>query len=132
MQYDDFVGQVQNRAKLSSGGEAVKAIRATLDTLSRRLPADDVRKIEAQLPEEIAFYLQMGEETLDKIDLDQFFSEIQKKEDLGLNTSVFHCRAVMSVLCDALSPGEVEKLKRELPEEYAPLLESGAEGRLQS
>ncbi len=37
MQYDQFVGQVQSRAPLASNGEAIAAIRATLETLGERL-----------------------------------------------------------------------------------------------
>jgi uncharacterized protein (DUF2267 family) len=38
MQHDEFIGQVQNRAKLPSRGEAEGATRATLETLGERIP----------------------------------------------------------------------------------------------
>lgn len=37
MQYEQFVGQVQNRGRMASQGEAVRAICATLETLGERL-----------------------------------------------------------------------------------------------
>ncbi|MGM0669506.1 MAG: DUF2267 domain-containing protein, partial [Gemmatimonadota bacterium] len=56
MNYDDFVGEVQHRARLPSSGDAVKAIRSTLETLGRRLHGGEARDLAAQLPEEIARY----------------------------------------------------------------------------
>jgi hypothetical protein len=38
MQYDQFVGQVQDRARLADSGAATAAIRATLETLGERIP----------------------------------------------------------------------------------------------
>jgi len=35
MNYDEFIGQVQYRAELGSRGEAVRATRATLQTLAQ-------------------------------------------------------------------------------------------------
>ena len=37
MQYDEFVGQVQSRAKLGTTGDAVRPIRATPETLAEWL-----------------------------------------------------------------------------------------------
>jgi hypothetical protein len=38
MQHDEFVGQVQARARLADTGRAESAIRATLETLGERIP----------------------------------------------------------------------------------------------
>ena len=37
MQHDEFIAQVQARARLSSRGDAERATRATLETLAERL-----------------------------------------------------------------------------------------------
>jgi len=43
---------------------------------------------------------------------------------------VHHARAVISVLTEAVSNGEIDDLRSGLPEEYAPLFEAGSEGEL--
>jgi uncharacterized protein (DUF2267 family) len=57
MKHDEFIGQVQHRAKLASRGEAEVATRATLETLAERLFKDEPANAVAQLPKGIADYL---------------------------------------------------------------------------
>jgi uncharacterized protein (DUF2267 family) len=38
MRHDEFIGHVQQRARLSSRGDAERASRATLETLGERVP----------------------------------------------------------------------------------------------
>ena len=52
MQLDDFPGQVQNRARLATPDEALRATGATLQTLGERLPGTAPGKRAAQLPGE--------------------------------------------------------------------------------
>lgn len=40
MNFDEFTGQVQHRLELPGTGETVRAIRATLMTLGKRIPAN--------------------------------------------------------------------------------------------
>ena len=53
MEHDEFVGQVQNRARLGSRGDAERAIRATLETLAERIADGTAQNLAAQLPVEI-------------------------------------------------------------------------------
>ena len=57
MRMYEFVGQVQNGARLASMEQALMATRATLETLAERLGADDSRHLAAQLPDGIGQYL---------------------------------------------------------------------------
>ena len=54
MQYDQFIGEVQNRARLPSEGEAIAAVRATLQTLAERLAGGATDNLAAQLPKRSA------------------------------------------------------------------------------
>ena len=131
MQYDDFVNQVQHRAHLSSSGEAVTAIRATLETLSERIQPGACKNLGAQLPSEIAHYLD-GAMPPERFGLDEFFERVSVKEGTGLNTGVFHARSVISVLEDAVSGGEIEDVRASLPEAFSPLFDSGSEGKMKA
>ena len=59
MEHDEFIGQVQHRARLGSRGDAERATRATLETLAERIADGAANNLAAQLPNEI------GEHALD-------------------------------------------------------------------
>lgn len=44
--------------------------------------------------------------------------------------TVHHTRAVIAVLQDAVSRGEIEDVRSQLPEESEPLFEAGSEGEM--
>ena len=129
MLHAPFMHQVQRRARLSASGEAVKAIHATLQTLGERLQPGAARNLGAQLPEEIAHYLD-GAAGQESFDADEFVERICFHEGTGLHTGIFHARAVISVLQEAVSAGEIEDIRSSLPKSYAPLFDSGAEGTM--
>jgi len=129
MNYDEFVGQVQHRARLPSTAEAVRATRSTLEVLAARLYGDEARELAAQLPREIAIYLEAKEEPR-RFGLQEFFKLVQEREGVDMPESVYHARAVISVLQDAVTPGEIEDARAQLGAEWDPLFDSGDEGKL--
>ncbi|MDB6109201.1 MAG: hypothetical protein JWR69_951 [Pedosphaera sp.] len=131
MQYDHFVGQVQHRARLASGGEAVHAIRTTLETLAERLTAEEAHDLASQLPTEIGVYLRRPPGTPgERLSLDDFFHHVSEREGKALPVSVFHARVVIEVVREAVSPGEIADVLAQLPAEYRPLFEAGSQGPL--
>lgn len=128
MNFDEFVGQVQSRARLASEGEAIRAIRATLEVLSQRLAGGESRDLAAQLPTELGTYIHSG--TGERFDLDEFFRRVSAREGVDLPESVHHARAVIAVLQEAVSRGEIEDVRSQLPAEFDPLFEAGSEGEM--
>ncbi len=120
MTFDEFTGQVQNRARLASTGDALRAIRATLTVLGQRLYGGEAFELSAQLPEEIKLYLQQAFPS-ETFGLDEFYRRVAEMEGVDLPQAVFHARAVISVLMDAVSVGEIRDMLDQLPSEYAPL-----------
>ncbi len=132
MQTDQFIGLVQSRARLASTGEALRAISATLQVLGQRLFGGEAGDLASQLPSELGHYLLDGQEQgTEPFDLDEFFERVSILEGADLPDAVFHARVVISVLQQAVSRGEMDDVRAQLPEEYDPLFESGGEGRLQ-
>jgi uncharacterized protein (DUF2267 family) len=129
MNYDDFTGAVVHRARLGSTGVAVKAIRATLETLAERLQGEEAEHVAAQLPEEIGFYMQRTDRSK-AFTLREFFERVAEREGVDLPDAIFHTRAVMSAVQDAVSAGELADVRVQLPDEFAPLFEAGATGDL--
>lgn len=130
MNYDDFVGEVQHRARLPSSEDAVKAIRSTLETLGRRLHGGEAGDLAAQLPEEIARYLPDDGSEAESFGLQEFLVRVSEAEGVGLPESVHHARAVISVLLDAVSQGEIDHVRDQLPEDWQPIFEAGSEDRM--
>lgn len=124
MQYEEFVGEVQQRASLASQGEAVRAIRATLETLAERLPGEEAKNLAAQLPQEIGYYLHQSNGS-ERFTLNHFFKRMASREPTDLPDAVHHARAVISVLNEAVSAGQIEQVRNTLPDEFNPLFESG-------
>ena len=125
MNHDEFVQQVQHRARVASNGEALTAIRSTLETLAERLAGGEADDLAAQLPREVGHYLRAADRKTEgvRFDVDEFFRRVSEREGKELPDAVFHARAVMSVLTEAVTPGEIEDVKTQLPEDYERLFE---------
>lgn len=133
MQFDDFLGQVQHRAHLPDTEAALRASRATLTTLSERLAGGEPADLAAQLPREFLDYVVAGGSGLgERFDSNEFFRRVSEREGTDLPVAVHHARVVLEVLGQAVSPGEIRKVRGQLPQDYQRLFESGSEGSLQS
>lgn len=129
MQYDEFVGEVQNRARLPSRGDTVRAIRATLETLAERISSGEADDLAAQLPQELGAFLREAD-TTERFSVDDFFLRVAAKETADLPDAAHHARAVIAVLQEAVTTGELDDIRAQLPENYRPLFEAGSEGEM--
>src|SRR5438309_8372662 len=119
MKHDEFIGQVQHYARLASRGDAERATRATLETLGERLAGGEVKDLASQLPRGIAEYLHYGLAGLgERFSLDEFYRRVSEREGEDLPRAVFHARAVIKVLSEAVSPGEIIDILDQLPREF--------------
>ncbi len=129
MQFEEFSGQVQNLARLSSQGETMRAVAAVLETLGERLHGNQAETLAAQLPSAIGAYLRLAKRKED-YDLDEFFRRVAEREGAGVDLpgAVHHARVVVHVLQQAVSPGEIQDVLAQLPENWTALFEAGPEG----
>lgn len=121
MQHDEFVGQVQHRAHAASRGEAEKIIRVTFETLRDRLLPEAAEHLAAQLPPEIGRHI-LGGEMFIHLSLPQFCELVAIRYGEDVAKATLHARAVFETLGEAISPGAVKKLEKQLPEEFRALL----------
>lgn len=129
MQYDEFIGEVQHRARLASRGAAMRAIQATLETLAERIPAGEASDLAAELPAELSTFLEDAEGT-ESFTVDEFFTRVAAKETEDLPDAVHHARAVIAVIQEAVSAQEMEQVRGRLTDDYIPLFEAGSEGEM--
>ena len=119
MKHDEFIGQVQHRARLGSRGDAERATRATLETLGERLAGGEPKDLASQLPPELGRHVLEGLAGLgEPFSLDEFFRRVSVREGVDLPKAAFHARMVISVLREAISPGEIDDILSQLPPEY--------------
>lgn len=122
MQYQEFIDQVQHRARLTGSEAAEKATKATLETLAERLFGNEPEHISSQLPEGISRFLN-GKKNKTKYSITEFLERISEREEVELPDSVFHAKIVLDVLKDAVSKGEIEHIRDQLPQEFYRLFE---------
>jgi uncharacterized protein (DUF2267 family) len=135
MQFDQFVGQVQSRARLASKGEALTAIRATLETLAQRLAGGEADHLASELPQEVGVYLRAVSDQDgggQRFSLDEFFQRVSEREKADLPAAAYHARVVVEVLGEAVSAGEMADVRAQLPDDFQPLFEAGSSGRLRA
>lgn len=131
MKTDEFVAKVQRRAGLSSPEAAFLAIGATLATLGERLAGGEVKDLASQLPPEIGeFLFQPMAGTGEPFGLDEFFWRVSQRAGLDLEDAALQARVVIGVLCEAVSMGEIENVRSQLPEDIRQLFMVENEGDL--
>ncbi|GAA4419416.1 hypothetical protein GCM10023169_10060 [Georgenia halophila] len=134
MQHDEFIGQVQTRAKLASRGDAERATRATLETLGERVPEGLVENLAAELPVEIGENLRRtitfgGEGTGERFDRSEFVSRITDRTGADAPDAVFQARSVLEVVGDAVQGGLMDNVAAALPDDIKGFL-GGRSGKL--
>jgi uncharacterized protein (DUF2267 family) len=130
MKYDSFVGQVQSRGRLGSLGEAVGAIRATLETLGERLAGGEAKDLASQLPREIGYYLFRGAVGFggERFDYREFVERVAYRARVDQPEAAYLSRVVMEVTSEAVSPGEFQDIIQQLPGDFSPLF-AGSTGK---
>lgn len=124
MQYDEFIGSVQQWAGLGSFAEAEKATQATLSTIGEYLVGYEGLDLASQLPQGVAEHLRREPPDRPMIySLPDFLQEIGEREDINSDEARTHAKAVVSVLQEAVSEGQMEDVRRQFPSEFDPLFE---------
>jgi uncharacterized protein (DUF2267 family) len=133
MQHDDFIGQVQARARLSSRGDAERATRATLETLGERVPEGLADNLAAQLPHEIGEHLRRTEVfgglgSGQRFDRREFILRVAERAGVDEPKAAFIARAVTEVVDEATGGMVSGKLSASLPQDVRGLIAEGSRG----
>jgi uncharacterized protein (DUF2267 family) len=120
MRGDEFIAEVRNLAELASNDEAEKATRATLETLRERLAGNEPSNLAAQLPPEIASYVE-GSGGGESFSVDEFYDRVAQREDVSQDEAIRHARAVATVVQTAVTGGEIDDVRSQLGNEYEEL-----------
>ena len=122
MQYQEFVDRVRQRANLGSFEKAEAATQATLTVLGEYLTGGEGHDLASQLPQGLAELIrQQPPERATIFSLNDFLQRVGEEEEVGLGEAEAHARAVMGVLEEAVTQGEMDDVRRQFPSEFDPL-----------
>lgn len=102
---------------------AKKATNATLTVLGQRLAGGEPSDLAAQLPTELKPLVDQHAGQSDPFGVEEFLRRVAEHEGNGYNTEQVadHVRAVFAVLTDAVTDGEAENVRSQLPSGYTTL-----------
>ena len=122
VQYQEFVDRVRQRAGLASFAEAEAVTQATLTTRGEYLTGGEGLELAAQLPQGLAELLRRQPPERSMIfSLNDFLQRVGEEEGVGIEEASAHARAVMGVLEEAVTEGEMDDVRRQFPSEFDPL-----------
>jgi uncharacterized protein (DUF2267 family) len=123
MDSQDMITRVQELAAVETADQAQGVVCAVLETLGERLSKAERENCAAQLPQDLKDYLLKRPNT-QGFTCEEVYNRVRARADVGFPDAVKGTRAVMHVLQEAISPGEMKDLFAELPSDYRNLLAS--------
>jgi len=135
MLHDQFMGQVQSRARLANDGQAERVTRAVLETLGERIPDGLAGNLAAQLPLEVGEHLRryqmFGEVgTGEQFDVPEFVDRVSRRSGLEGPEAAFAIRVVCEVVNEATVGGVMRKVTDSLPGDMSKLMSAGSKGEV--
>ena len=122
MNYKAFIGQVQHRLEYAQFGQGVRETRAVLTPLGERLHEDEATDLASPLPMEIDGYLSKADHG-QRFDYQEFLDRVSEREGVDRADANYHAQQVLAIVAEVVPPGNIEKTKNQLPEEYDRLFE---------
>ncbi|WP_128478690.1 DUF2267 domain-containing protein [Halorussus pelagicus] len=120
MNYDEFMGHVQNRLELPDTGRAVRATRAVLQSLGERLQAGEAQDLAGPLPMEVDYYLESADSG-QRFDYDEFVSRVADRANADRADAAYYGKVVVGLVSERVPAGEIEQVRAQLPAEFDDL-----------
>jgi uncharacterized protein (DUF2267 family) len=123
LRHDEFMTKVGQRADTSL--EAAEALTAaTLQTLAERISGGEAADLAAQLPTELKPHLTGSEEPAERFGKDEFIRRVAERAGTDPDRARAGVRAVFATIREAVTPGEVDDITAQLPQEFEELVGS--------
>ncbi len=120
MNYRQLIKKVQDYSGFSDK-ESEDALQVVVETLATRLTPEERKDFSSQLPAELQKVAE-AVTTTRKLSADDFFKDIIEAENIDEGRAKKQIMAVWQALKDAISPGEIEDIKAQLPKDLAAQL----------
>ena len=136
MQHDEFIGQIQQRAQLPTRADAERVTRATLETLSERVPAGVATNLAANLPVEIGEHLRrtvplgVHDATGERFDSREFVARVAARSTVDEPFAADAARVVCEVADEATSGMIRSNVAESLPDDIRQLVTASSSDSL--
>ena len=127
MEYDDFITRVLERSGMDSRERAIDITQAALETLGERLERTVRRGVASQLPAELR-EMMLSRADGDQYQLQEFYQRVGARADTKYYDAAERATAVLGVLREAVSEGQMQEMLESLPSEYGRLFEGDVSG----
>lgn len=122
MSYGEFLAAVQEHGGYADRKEAERITDAVLTQLGNRLQSDSAAHLAAQLPAGLDSALSRSMDSAQHWGVSEFLERVAEATGAGdTETAESQVRAVLAVLADTVTGGELNKLISQLPSAYAAL-----------
>jgi len=108
----------------TSRDEAESLTRATLRTLAERLPGGEAEDLRAQLPRQLQAELIPPQEEAQGFGVEEFVQKVAARSGIDETDAAVGVDAVLSVIRDAVTPGEFDDVLAQLGRAFAELIEA--------
>jgi uncharacterized protein (DUF2267 family) len=124
MKYDELIASVAKGAGISR--ESAEALTgATLRTLAERITRGEAEDLAAQLPKELQGHLLKPQEDAEPFDLEEFIRRVAERTGMDPDEVLVHVGAVFATLREAVTSGELDDIRAQLPEDLRGLIGAG-------
>jgi uncharacterized protein (DUF2267 family) len=121
MDYATFTRTTAERAGVPE--EAAERIEhATLRTLADRISGGEAQDLAAQLPSPFRDDLRAPREDAQAFGVDEFVRRVAERGDVDLDEARTGAAAVLITVREAVTPGELDDVLSQLPQEYRELV----------
>jgi len=128
MEYKELIQRVQDAAELATPQQARTVTEVVLGTLGELLPPTERRHLATQLSkplkDSVNRWVERPPRELTRphrFSLEEFYHRVAARSDRGYPRAVRCSQAVLGILQEAISPGELDDIFRKLPPEYDEL-----------
>ena len=120
MKYRDLIKKVQDYSGFSDS-ESEEALELVVETLASRLNEGEREDLASQLPEELED-VALAPTATQKFSAEDMFEELSELQNIDESRAKKQVMAVWRALKEALSPGEIEDIRAQLPNDLADAL----------
>ena len=122
MRYDEFLARVRERGEYTGQDEAAQITEAVLSVLAQRISPSEVDDLAAQLPGPLGQTLaDAKQQQAERFGLEKFYRRFAERAGARPRTAVWDAGAVLTVVADTVSGGELNQIISQLPSSYAVL-----------
>ena len=120
MGYRELIKKVQHYSGFSDQ-ESKRALEQTVEALAGRLTADERKDFASQLPSELQ-EVALSAHTVDKKSKADLIGDFMQRQNIRRDRAKKQLLAAWQALKDAITKGEIEDIKAQLPKSASALL----------